>query len=102
MIREGSGAQRAGEVDWRARELLEEAIRARQAGQLPGESLDILRQRLRAATTMAELDAVAAQIPPRTSDADVGARGPPSSEGAYSRSTAGPQGSARPENHHAP
>jgi hypothetical protein len=77
MIREGSGAQRVGEVDWRARELLEEAIRARQGGQLPGESLGILRQRLRMATTMAELDTLAAQIPRRTSDARVWARSPP-------------------------
>jgi hypothetical protein len=77
-LRAGWSTQRSGEVDWRARELLEEAIRARQAGQLPGESLGTIRQRLRAATTMAELDAVATQIPCRTSEAGVGTRGPPS------------------------
>jgi hypothetical protein len=78
MIRESSGVQRAGEVDWRARELLEEAIHARQGEQLADEPLGILRQRLRAATSMTELDAIAAQIPRQTSDADVWARSPPS------------------------
>jgi hypothetical protein len=65
-IRESSRTQRSGEVDWRARELLEEAIGARQGGYLTGEQLGVFKQRLRTANSMAELDAIAAQLPDRT------------------------------------
>jgi hypothetical protein len=49
-------------VDWRARELLEEAIKARQTGRLTREALGALRRRLRAATSPAELQTIATEI----------------------------------------
>jgi hypothetical protein len=61
--RDSLGVQRAGDLSSRAVALLGLAMNARQARQLTAEALAILRRRLAQATSEAELDACAANIP---------------------------------------
>jgi hypothetical protein len=57
------GVQSADEIDSRVMTLLGLAMKARQAQQLTAEALASLKQRLGQATSEAELDAIAADIP---------------------------------------